>query len=210
MAARVTRGMAAVAVVSAVLLAAAGALIAAVLLKAEEARAVRGQAQALAGHVARERREHVDEEGLSGDAALAAGVRDAFAESVSPGYRAEVWRGRQLVASTVTAPALGVLDPAGGALRLGEWTAAAAPVEPGAVVVVAVASHGAESALRIFAFSLALAVPLCLAVALWVARRLASGLRAGVVVALLPDGGERTISFEYHPNGTRKAMTLRR
>lgn len=170
---RVTRGMAAVAVVSAVLLAATAAVIAALLLKAEAGAAVRREAQALAGHIARETREHAKEGGLAGDAALGAGVRDAFLESMSPGYRAEVWRRGELVASTVTTPPLGALDAGGGALRLGQWTAAAAPVGPGAVLVVAMPVHDGERALRIFAFSLGLAVPLCLAVALMVARRVA-------------------------------------
>jgi signal transduction histidine kinase len=179
-AARVTRGTAAVAAASALILAAASGLIARVLWRAEERAALDSEARALSGHIAREEREHAGEERehagadarVSG-ASFDEGVRDALMESLAPGYRAEVWRGDRLLAASATGPALGPLSPEEGMAARGDWTASSVRLSGGGLLVVGVASDHGRRALRVFLLSLALAAPLCLGVALWVGRRVA-------------------------------------
>jgi len=162
-ASRVTRGMAAVAALSALVLAGAGAITALAFWRAEQRQELSDAAQALALAVDREARE----ERLALDAA----APEALRESALPGLRLEAWSGARLVGSAGTGPVIGPDDRGGQAS--GDWVIHRRPVSDHLMLVVAAPAEHGRRALRVFAFSFLCASPLCLAVAAWVGRAVA-------------------------------------
>jgi two-component system OmpR family sensor kinase len=160
---RVTRGTAAVAAVSALTLAGAAALTARGLWSTQEQQALRRTADALASGIA-----HESEEAGS----LAGGAVEALQETAVAADHVEVWRGPRLLASSGSGPVLGAGH---GALDVDsdDWVVYRRSVGDGGTLVVAARAEHGRRALRVFAFSLALASPFCFVVALVVGRALA-------------------------------------
>ena len=162
LASRVTWGMAAVAALSALVLACAAAITACFLWEAQARHDLADATETLSGAIKRE----AHEERLTLEAAAA----EAFRESAVPGDRQEVWAGSRLVAAAGAGPLIGV-DPAGAASSA--WIVATRRLPGGLVLVVGTPADQGRRALRVFAFSLLFASPLCLAVAFWVGRAVA-------------------------------------
>lgn len=159
MAARITRGTVLVAAVSALVLAAAAALTARVLWLAEQRQELRDAAGALVGAIDREKvEEHTTMEGAA---------PEALRESTTAGARVEVWSGSRLVAVMGNGPEIGA---AGDEAGIPGWIVHRRPVADGLLLAIAVPAADARRALRVFAFSVLFAAPVCLAVALWVGR----------------------------------------
>jgi len=161
-ASRVTRGMAAVAALSALVLAGAAAITALLFWRAEQRQELRDAAEALALAVNREARE----ERLALDTA----APEALRESALPGLRLEAWSGARLVGSAGTGPVIG---PEDGSQASGDWVIHRRPVADQLMLVVAAPAEYGRRALRVFAFSFLCASPLCLGVAAWVGRAVA-------------------------------------
>lgn len=162
MSSRVTGGMALVAVLSALLLALASSLTARVLWQAQEARDLAAASQSVAAAIEREAQEN----GVSSGQA----APEAFRESTLFGHRAEVWRGPQLLAASATGAPIGPLDEGPQAPA---WVRSTRSLDGGLTLVVAAPAAHADRALRVFAYSLAVASPICLAAALLVGRMVA-------------------------------------
>jgi len=162
MAARVTRGMVLVAALSAVLLAIASSVAARLLWRAGDERELAAATDAIVAATARE----AQDDNLGPAEAL----REALRESTLPGYVAEVWRGSTLVASNVPSNEQGLA-----AARKGrqEWVRHTRPMPSGLTLVLAKPPDPAERALGVFGYSLAVAMPVCLAAAVVVARSVA-------------------------------------
>jgi len=147
-----------VAVLSALLLALASSLAARLLWEARERRELSKASDALAAAISREAGEQ--------DASPAQAAAEAFRESTLPGYRAELWRGRELLVSTVpgeTAASSGVVAAQG-------WIRNSRPLQGGLLLVLSEPPEHGKGALTVFAYSLALAAPACLLVAVLVSR----------------------------------------
>src|SRR5262249_37415815 len=157
MASRVTRGMVLVAAVSAVFLAVASSLAARFLWQGREERELALASDAIVGATARE----ADEDGL----APAQALQEAVRESTLPGFVAEVWRGPDRVASNVAGSGPTRQNPLPTA-----WIRHTRSLPNGLTLVLAKAPDPAERAFQVFGYSLALAMPACLAVAVVVAR----------------------------------------
>src|SRR5262245_51580016 len=157
MAARVTRGIVLVAALSALLLAVASSLAARLLWQARDERELRAAADAIVAATARE----AHEDGLDATAA----VQEALRESTLPGDVAEVWKGTTLIASSPDAD--GAAAPPA---RRETWTRHTRPLANGLTLVLAKPPDHARRAASVFGYSLALAMPVCLAAAVVVAR----------------------------------------
>jgi len=164
MASRVTWGMALVAAASALMLAGAAAGTAWLLWEADQRQQLRDEADSLAGAVEREARE----ERLS----AADAAPEALRESAVPGVRVEVWTATRLVAATGTGPEIG---REGSAARdaAADWVVHRRTLRDGLVLVIAAPANYGRRALRVFAFSLLVASPVCVAVAFVVGRAVA-------------------------------------
>jgi signal transduction histidine kinase len=156
---RVTRGMALVAVLSATLLALASSLTARLLWQAQEEHELAAASDALVAAIEREARESRSSDGQA--------VPEAFRESTLFGQRAEVWRGQRLLAASAAGAPVGPLEEGPGA---GAWVRRTRSLGDGLTLVVAAPSEHGDRALRVFAFSLLLASPACLGIALLVGR----------------------------------------
>ena len=162
MSTRVTRAMALVAILSALLLSVASSLAARFVWRAREERELALAADALAAAIDREARE----EGLG----LAVAVAEALRESTLPGYRAEVWRGPDLVASSARADGA----PAPGSPAAPGWLRHTRPLPEGLTLVLSEPPDQRGRALGVFAWSLLLAAPACLLIAVLVGRAVAA------------------------------------
>ena len=155
---RVTRGTVLASLITAVTLASAAAVITFWLWRAREQRAVLQTVVALAGAV---EREAADEKW-----SLEQAAPEAVRESGVTGYRIEVWEGERLIAANLPGAPVGpyrLARPPSG------WVIAEKKLDGGLQVLVAARTRGAE-ALRVFGWSLLLATPLCLGVALVIGR----------------------------------------
>jgi signal transduction histidine kinase len=164
MARRVTRGMAAVAALSALVLACASAVAAILLWRAEEKQELRAQADGVAANIRRE----AHEERLS----LEYAVPEALREGAPAAVRVEVWAGDRLAAAAGSGPVIG-REEAESAETAAEWIVQRRRMPDGLVVVVAAPANYARRALRVCAFSFLCASPFCLGVAFWVGRNVA-------------------------------------
>jgi len=158
---RVLRGTVFATLITALSGAATAALLARGLWQAHEHRALLDLAAGLAQAV---EREAVEEDRTQESAAT-----DALRESVTSGYRAEVWRGDVLVASSPPGPTVG---PPGAAPRAVQdaWLIETRPLRGGLLLVVASPREWGEEALRIFGWSLLLSAPVCVVVAVLIGR----------------------------------------
>ncbi|HYS78341.1 MAG TPA: HAMP domain-containing sensor histidine kinase [Candidatus Dormibacteraeota bacterium] len=158
---RVLRGTVFVTLVTALAGAATAALLARSLWQAHERRALLDLAAGLAQAV---EREAVEEERTPDSAAS-----DALRESVTSGYRAEVWRGPVLVAASPPGPSVGPPDESKHATQ-DAWLIETRPLRGGLLLVVASPRQWGEEALRIFGWSLLLSAPVCVVVAVLIGR----------------------------------------
>src|SRR5262249_55620454 len=158
MASRVTRGMVLVAALSAVFLAVASSLAARFLWQGREEQELALASDAIVAATDRE----ADEDGL----APAQAVLEAVREGTPPGLVAAVWRGPERVASTRAAARLPTQEnPLPKA-----WIRHTRSLPNGLTLVLATAPDPGERAFQVFGYSLALAMPACLIVAVVVAR----------------------------------------
>src|SRR5256712_4951999 len=164
---RVLRGTIFVTLVTALAGAATAALLARGRWQAPERRALLNLAAGLAQAV---EREAVEEERTPESAAT-----DALRESVTSGYRAEVWRGQVLIAASPPGPSVGPPD-ASRHVAQDAWLIETRPLRGGLLLVVASPREWGEAALRSFLWSLLLAAPVCVVVAVLIGRLV--GLRA--------------------------------
>lgn len=150
---RVLQGTVFASGLSALVLAAAAALVALVVWRNQERQELEETRTAFASALAAEVAEH--------DGSLARGAREAVVESAIVGYRVEVWRDGALVAANLQGPSVGVAAAPGIAIDDQGWLKSTSWLADRAQLVVAVRSRRAE-ALRVFGVSLALAAPVCL------------------------------------------------
>jgi signal transduction histidine kinase len=155
--ASVARAALLVSAVTAVTLAAVAALISMWLWRAEVRREVRQAAEGL--------RQAIHREAGDEHTTLAGAAPEAVRESGLAGYRIEVWAGDRLIVANTTGAPLGpsVRTPPAG------WVAEVQPVAGPLRVLVAARARDRE-ALRVFGWSLLLALPGCLAVAAVIGR----------------------------------------
>jgi signal transduction histidine kinase len=164
MVSRVTRGMVVVAAVSALMLAAAAAGTAWLLWEADQRQQLQDEADSLAVAVERE----MQEEQLSPVEA----APEALRESAVPGMRVEVWTANGLVAAIGTGPEIG-REGSAAHDAAADWVVHRRTLADGLVLVVASPANYGRRALRVFAFSLLVASPVCVAVAFVVGRAVA-------------------------------------
>jgi len=161
---RFVRATVTVAVASALLLAGAASLIAWTLWEAGEKRDLEQRASALATKIESDAREE--------DWSLMEDVPDALAESGLPSYRLEIWKGPVLIAANQAEPPLG--PPAPGPASTSSWLITTRCLPHGLELLAAAPRVHVLRALRTFAWSLALAAPLCLGLALVAGRAVAA------------------------------------
>jgi signal transduction histidine kinase len=156
--ARVTQGMVLASLITALTLASAAAAMTYWLWQAREEKALAATADALAEAAHRE----MQEEKTPPETA----APEALRESSVAGYHIDIWQGGRRLATnapgTPDDPLHPVHPPAG-------WLAADRPIGGGVLLVVQAPAHRVE-ALRVFGWSLLLATPLCLCVALLIGR----------------------------------------
>ncbi len=156
--ARVTQGMVLASLITALTLASAAAAMTYWLWQEREAKALAETADALAAAVHRE----MQEERTPPERA----APEALRESSVTGYHVDVWQGSQRLATN----AAGALEERSHPVHLSAgWLAADRPIGGGVHLVVQAPAHRVE-ALRVFGWSLLLATPLCLCVALLIGR----------------------------------------
>jgi signal transduction histidine kinase len=170
---RFVRATVTVAVLSALLLAGAASLIAWTLWEAGEKRDLEQRATALATKM--------ENDTAEGNWSLMEDVPEALAESGLPGYRLEVWSGPTLVAANHAEPPLGPPSPAGATTS--SWLITTRHLPRDLTLLAAAPRVNVLRASRVFAWSLALAAPFCLGVAL-VAGRVAAARAARPLVDL--------------------------
>ena len=184
MASRVTWGMAVVAVLSAVVLAAAAAGTAWLLWEADQRQQLRDEAESLAAAVDRE----AQEESLRpADAAP-----EALRESTAPGVRVEVWTSSGLVASSGSGPQIG-REGSAATDAAADWIVYRRTLPDGLFLVVAAPATYGRRALRVFAFSLLVASPVCMAVAFVVGRAVARRATRPLIDLQARIGGVRAL-----------------
>jgi signal transduction histidine kinase len=164
MASRVTRGMAVVTAVSALVLAGAAAGTAWLLWEADQRQQLRDEAELLVSAVKREARE----ERLT----LEGAAPEALRESAVPGARVEVWTPAGLVAAVGSGPVIGS-EGSAAADAAADWIVHRRRMPDGMVLVIAAPANYGRRALRVFTFSLLFASPVCVVVAFSVGRAVA-------------------------------------
>jgi signal transduction histidine kinase len=184
MASRVTRGMAVVAAVSALVLAGAAAGTAWLLWKADQRQHLRDEAELLAAAVERE----AHEENLPTEAA----VPEALRESAVPGARVEVWTAAGLVASNGSGPEIG-REGSAASDAAADWIVHRRKMRDGLVLVIAAPANYGRRALRIFAVSLLVASPVCVVVAFAVGRAVARRATRPLIDLQARIGGVRAL-----------------
>jgi signal transduction histidine kinase len=155
---RVTRGTVLASLITALTLAVAAAAITFWLWRAREQRALAQTVAAVSAAVDREAR---DEQATRAQAAP-----EAIRESGVTGYRIEIWQGERLLAANLPGPPLGPYRPGG---SWSGWLVADRAMEDDLHLLVATPTRGSE-AVRVLGWSLLLATPLCLGVALLIGR----------------------------------------
>jgi len=156
---RVVTGMLVVSLSTAFLLATIAAFTAAALWQQQERHKMRVTAEALLDAIDHEARE----EGWS----LERAAPEAVAESGVVGYRVEVWNGERLATANLAGPTAG---PPRGSERSAEWLIVTRPVSRDLVLLVAAPRSRGGEVVRVFAWSLLMAAPACIALALLVGR----------------------------------------
>ncbi len=164
MASRVTRGMAVVAAVSALVLAGAAAGTAWLLWETDQRQQLRDEAELLVSAVNREAREE--------RVTLAGAAPEALRESSVSGARVEVWTPAGLVASAGSGPVIG-REASAATDAAADWIVYRRRMPDGLVLVIAAPATYGRRALRVFAFSLLFASPVCVVVAFSVGRAVA-------------------------------------
>ena len=154
---RVVLATVVVAMLAALAGSAAATLIARSLWQSREERMLRDTAAGMADAIHREAREDPSR--------LEHGAREAIRESVTLGYRVEVWREGTLVAASLPGPTVG---PLGEGEEHESWLVETRRLEEGFVVVVASPRDRGEQMVGIFARSLLLSFPVVLALAVLV------------------------------------------
>ncbi len=160
---RLVRATIAVAIASAMLLASAAALIGWRLWEAEERRDLEQSANGLATLIETDMAEE--------DWTAEEDLPEKLAESGLVGYRLEVWKGSVLVASNGSGSALG--PPAAGPRSTASWLITSRSLPWGFSLLAAAPRGYGHRAARVFAWSLLLASPLCLGLALLAGRAVA-------------------------------------
>ena len=161
---RMTRATVTVAVFAALFLASASALSSRFVFEAQEQRILRNSAVALAEAV---RREIVVEH-----TPLDESARDSIFESGLADDAIEIWKGGVRVATSRPGQSVG-LSPLGVVITTPEWLAITLHVADDVKLVVASPRDRGERAWRIFGWSLLLATPLAILVAVMIGRRAA-------------------------------------
>ncbi|MBK5255140.1 MAG: HAMP domain-containing histidine kinase [Vicinamibacteria bacterium] len=162
---RMTRATVTVAVIAALFLASASALSSRFVFEAQEQRILRNSALALAEAV---RREVVDERLPLGESA-----RDSIFESGLADDAIEVWKGGERVATSQPGVAIGLSSP-GVITWTPSWLAITVDIVDDVKLVVASPRDRGERAWRIFGWSLLLATPLAILIAVFIGRRTAA------------------------------------
>ncbi len=170
---RMTGATVTVAVFAALFLASASALSSRFVFEAQERTILRNSALALSEAV---RREIVEEH-----MPLAESAQDSIFESGLADDAIEIWKGGAKVATSRPASSIG-LSPAGVVTTTPGWLAITVDVVDDVKLVVASPRDQGERALRIFGWSLLLATPLAILMAVMVGRR-AAGKVAGPLLA---------------------------
>ncbi len=160
---RFVRATVVVAMSSALLLAGAASLIAWTLWEAGEKRDLEQRASALAAKIESDTGEE--------DWSLMEDVPEALAESGLFSYRLEVWQGPVLIAANQVEPHLG--PPLAGPSITPSWLITTRSLPNGLELLAAAPRVHVLRALRTFAWSLTLAAPLCLGLALVAGRAVA-------------------------------------
>ncbi|HET9315731.1 MAG TPA: HAMP domain-containing sensor histidine kinase [Vicinamibacteria bacterium] len=161
--ARFVRATVAVAVASALLLAGAAALIAWALWEAGGRRDLEARAGAVV--------ERIEADMEEGDWRLEEDVPEALWESGLVGYRLEAWDGNVLIAANQPGPTLGP-RPFGSSSTAG-WLITTQRLPRGLALLVGAPRSDGIRALRVSAWSLLLAAPLCLGLAFLAGRAVA-------------------------------------
>lgn len=156
--ARVTRGTVLACLITALTLATAAAAITFWLWRAREQRELAQTVLALS--------EAIDREAREDNVTRAQAAPEAIRESDVTGYRIEIWQGARLMAANMPGAPLGPYQAAGP--RAG-WLLADRELEGPLRLLVAAPARGIE-AVQVFGWSLLLATPLCLGVALLIGR----------------------------------------
>ena len=162
--ARITRATVTVAIFAALFLASASALSSRFVFEAQEQRILRDSALALAEAV---RREVVEEH-----TPLSESAPDSIFESGLADDAIEIWKGETKVATSRPNLSIG-LSPVGEVITTPSWLAITVRVVDDVKLVVASPRDRGERAWRIFGWSLLLATPLAILVALMIGRRAA-------------------------------------
>jgi len=153
-----------VAIVGSFVFAATAALIAVSLWETREVQLLRDTSRAL-------------EEAIEGEAAEQGGplpqaAREAFRETGLVTHRAEVWHGSTLLASSQAGRAVGPLPANDLPTATPDWIALARPLGPDLTLLVAAPRDLSSRAFGVFGWSLLLASPIGVGIALLVGRRL--------------------------------------
>jgi signal transduction histidine kinase len=164
MAWRVTRGMAAVAALSALVLACASAAAAILLWRAEERQELRAEAEAVVLNIRREAKE--------GRLTLENAAPEALREGAPAGARVEVWSGKRLAAVAGSGPLIGASEIES-AETAAQWIVQRRKLPDGLILVVAAPADYARRALRVCVFAFLCASPFCLGAAFLVGRGVA-------------------------------------
>jgi signal transduction histidine kinase len=158
---RVVLSAVAVAMLAALAGSAAAAFIARSLWRSREARLLHDTVAGMADAIHREARHDPGR--------LEHGAREAIRESVTVGYRVEVWKDGTLVAASLPGPTVGPFDEKRAA-ESDAWLIESRRLEAGFSVLVASPKDRGEEMLSIFARSLLLSLPVVLALAVVVGR----------------------------------------
>src|SRR5262245_43763368 len=152
---RVVRSTVVVAMLAALAGSAAAAFIARSLWRSREVRMLQDTVAGMADAIHREARHDPGR--------LERGAREAIRESVTVGYRVEVWKDGTLVASSLPGPNVGPLEETRRVEERDGWLVESRRLEAGFSVIVASPRDRGEQIFSIFARSLLLSLPVALA-----------------------------------------------
>lgn len=159
---QVTRATLLVAAMAMLVLAGAAAVASRFIFEADEAGVIRRSALALSDAVQREL--------VETKSPIEAVAQDSIDESALADYAVEIWNGETRIASNRPAETVG-RGPKGVVVKTSTWLSITVVVAPNVALVVAAPRDRGARASRVFAWSLVLAAPFALGVALWVGRR---------------------------------------
>lgn len=167
--ARVVRGMTLVAILSSLALAGTAALISRVVWRSNEENALAGTASAVTAAIQAE----ASEEGTPFEEAGPEALKDA----ALAGFHAEVWSGGRMVYQRPEGDPMGPPSGETGQYRREGWLLQAVDFRDGTTLLVGSPEQGERDALKVFAWSLFLSLPVCLILAAgvgWVVGRRAT------------------------------------